>query len=49
MFGAGTEDAQAWDGDLARLPVDDRVWAIADMRRRAAARAAGDEANSHSA
>ena len=49
MFGAGTEDAQAWDGDLAPLPIDDRVWAIADMRRRAAARAAGDEANSHSA
>lgn len=38
MFGEGTEDAQAWDGDFAPLPVGDKVWAIADMRRRAAAR-----------
>ena len=38
MFGEGTEDAQVWDGPGARLPVGDRVWLIADMRRRAAAR-----------
>ena len=49
MFGEGTEDAQVWDGPGARLPVGDRVWLIADMRRRAAARAAGQDANSHSA
>ncbi len=49
MFGAGTDDAQAWDGDLAPLPIDDRVWAIADMRRRAAARADGPQANDRGA
>ena len=49
MFGAGTEDAKAWDGAFAHVPVGDRVWGIADMRRRAAERAAGDEANSHTA
>jgi hypothetical protein len=38
MFGEGTEDAKAWDGEFAPLPVGDRVWGIADLRRRAAAR-----------
>lgn len=49
MFGEGTEDAQVWDGPAARLPVGDRVWLIADMRRRAAARGTGQDAGSHSA
>lgn len=41
MFGEGTDDAKAWDGIGARLPIGDRVWFIADLRR-AAARAARD-------
>jgi hypothetical protein len=48
MFGEG-EDAQAWDGDFAPLPVGDKVWAVADMRRRAAARDAGSQANDRGA
>jgi hypothetical protein len=38
MFGAGTDDAKAWDGIGARLDIDARVWFIADLRRRAAGR-----------
>jgi hypothetical protein len=38
MFGEGTGDAMAWDGIGARLDIRDRVWFIADLRRRAAAR-----------
>ncbi len=41
MFPDSPDDAKAWDGIGARLPVGDRVWFIADLRRRAAARAAG--------
>ena len=39
MFGEGTEEAEAWDGRLAHLPVSDRVHVIADTRRRRADRA----------
>jgi hypothetical protein len=35
MFGRGTDDAKAWDSIGARLPIADRVWFIADLRRRA--------------
>ena len=38
MFPDSPDDAKAWDGIGARLPVGDRVWFIADLRRRAAAR-----------
>jgi hypothetical protein len=34
MFGAGTEDAQAWDGIGARMNLRQRVWLIADLQRR---------------
>jgi hypothetical protein len=33
VFGEGTDDAKAWDGIGRRLPVRDRVWFIADLRR----------------
>ncbi len=39
MFGEGTDDAMAWDGIGRRMDVWDRVWFIADLRRRAAGRA----------
>jgi transcriptional regulator with XRE-family HTH domain len=39
MFPDSPDDAKAWDGIGARLPVGDRVWFIADLRRRAAAAA----------
>ena len=35
MFPDDPGDAKAWDGIGARLPVRDRVWFIADLRRRA--------------
>lgn len=41
MFGEGTDDAQAWDGIGARLDIGDRVWFIADLRRRADGRGPG--------
>jgi hypothetical protein len=41
LFGAGTEDAETWDGPAAVLPeIRDRVWLIAGLRAAAAARAA---------
>ena len=49
MFGEATWEAAAWDDPLAHVPVADRVWGIADMRRRAAARDAGSGVNSRSA
>jgi hypothetical protein len=34
MFGAGTEDARAWDGPFGRsLPIGDRCWFIAELHR----------------
>jgi hypothetical protein len=39
VFGEGTGDAQAWDGIGGRLDIRDRVWFIADLRRRADGRA----------
>ena len=39
MFGEGTEDARTWDGRVGRsLSVYDRMWLIADLRRREAGR-----------
>lgn len=38
MFPDAPDDAKAWDGVGARLDVGDRVWLIADLRRRAAGR-----------
>jgi hypothetical protein len=38
MFPDAPDDAKAWDGIGARLDIDDRVWFIADLRRRAAGR-----------
>jgi hypothetical protein len=38
MFPDSPDDAQAWDGIGARMPVGDRVWFIADLRRWAAGR-----------
>jgi hypothetical protein len=38
MFPDCPDDARAWDGIGARLPVADRVWFIADLRRRAVSR-----------
>jgi hypothetical protein len=38
MFPDDPQDAQTWDGIGARLDIRDRVWLIADLRRRAAAR-----------
>lgn len=35
MFPGDPDDAKAWDGIGARLGVADRVWFIADLRRRA--------------
>jgi hypothetical protein len=49
LFPGSPEDAQIWDGIGARLDIRDRVWLLADLRRRAAGRAAGPEANSHGA
>jgi hypothetical protein len=52
MFPGSPDDALAWDSVTAAygIPAEDLVWVIADMRRRAAARAAGTpEANSHGA
>ena len=47
MFPDAPDDARAWDGMAVSIPVGDKVWAIADLRRRAAARAdpAGRAAN----
>jgi len=39
VFPAAAGDAMAWDGIGARLDIRDRVWFIADLRRRAAGRA----------
>jgi len=50
MFPADPEAARAWDSiAVYGIPVGDRVWIVADLRRRAAARNAGPEANSHGA
>jgi len=50
MFPADPEAARAWDSiAVYGIPAGDRVWVIADLRRRAAARNAGPEANSHGA
>ena len=38
MFPDCPDDARAWDGIGARLSIRDRVWFIADLRRRAAGR-----------
>lgn len=38
VFGEGTDDAKAWDGIGDRLDIRDRVWFIADLRRRARGR-----------
>jgi hypothetical protein len=38
MFPDSPDDAKAWDGIGARMPVGDRVWFIADLRRWAAGR-----------
>jgi hypothetical protein len=46
MFPEAPDDAQAWDGIGARLDVGDRVWFIADLRRRADPRAAGRDGSS---
>ena len=35
MFPASPADARTWDGIGARLDIDDRVWFIADLQRRA--------------
>jgi hypothetical protein len=40
LFPGSPEDAQIWDGIGGRLDIRDRVWLIADLRRRAAARGA---------
>jgi hypothetical protein len=39
MFGEDTPDAKTWDGIGTRLDLPDRVWLIADLQRRDAARA----------
>ena len=39
LFPDSDDDAKAWDGIGARLDIGDRVWFIADLRRRAAGRA----------
>ncbi len=39
MFPGAPGDAMAWDGIGARFDIDDRVWFIAELRRRADARA----------
>lgn len=44
VFGEGTADAQTWDGVGERLPIDDRVWFIADLQRRDAGRGNGSGA-----
>jgi transcriptional regulator with XRE-family HTH domain len=49
MFPDDPDDAAAWDGPGARLPVGDRVWFIADLRRLEAARGAGPQANDRGA
>jgi len=36
LFPDSPDDAKAWDGIGARLDIDDRVWVIADLQRRAA-------------
>jgi hypothetical protein len=38
LFPGSPEDAQIWDGIGGRLDIGDRVWLIADLRRRAAGR-----------
>jgi hypothetical protein len=52
MFPGSPDDARAWDSITAAygIPAEDLVWAVADLRRRAADRdAGGPEANSHGA
>jgi hypothetical protein len=45
MFPGSPGDAKAWDSIAAYgIPAGDRVWAIADFRRRAAARTPGPDA-----
>lgn len=40
LFPDSPDDAKAWDGTAGRMDVGDRVWFIADLRRRAAGRGA---------
>jgi hypothetical protein len=49
MFPDAPDDAKAWDDIADSIPVGDKVWIIADLRRRAGTGAAGSEANSHGA
>ena len=46
VFGAGSADAKAWDAAAGRLDDADRVWHVADLQRRGAARRAGSPAAS---
>jgi len=46
VFPASPADARTWDGIGARLDIDDRVWFIADLQRRAADRGGQDGAES---
>jgi hypothetical protein len=46
MFGGGTDDARAWHGFGARLPLGDRGWFIADMQRREESSPGGRSGNS---
>jgi len=41
VFPAAPDDAKAWDGIGARMDIDDRVWFIADLQRRADGRDGG--------
>ena len=41
VFPAAPDDAKAWDGIGARMDIDDRVWFIADLQRRAGGRDGG--------
>jgi hypothetical protein len=49
LFGEGTPDAREWDKYSADWETRDVVWFVADLQRRAAAREAGPEENSHGA
>jgi len=41
MFPDAPDDAEAWDDIAESIPVGDKVWIIADLRRRAAGRVPG--------
>ena len=49
MFPDAPDDAKAWDGIGARLDIGDRVWFIADLRRRAHGRTPNSGTGSASA